>query len=109
MKKKTINFVAFGQNWKIKFLKNHKYFTTKEDGTQEVGAMSTVTNTIYIKTHDREGNLIPDSALQSCILHEMLHLVEQQLNIKIKHDDIDRFEMGLFDILSQNGFLNFNI
>jgi predicted metal-dependent peptidase len=97
---KQIPFKVLGQTWKIVLCKKSKYFNTKKD----VGGTVYQTNTIYLKTHIGK-NLIPASSMQSTLIHEIGHIVEYSLKIKIKHDDVDRFEAGFFDVLNDNGWL----
>lgn len=104
---KQIKFTAFGQDWKIKFVKKHRKLSyNKKTKIQDVGYCDPLVNTIYIKTVTRAGEPIPDSAKVSCLLHELIELVTGQLDMKTPHEDINKLESGLFEVLVNNGWLN---
>lgn len=71
--------------------------------------MDYVTNRIYIRTHSKDGKVIPPESIDSTVYHEIQELVKKVLRVQIKHDDIDRFEAGMYEVLKSNGWLKFDL
>ena len=87
---KPFKFKAYGQEWKVKIVKNHP----KIQGN--FGHCDMDNNTIYLHAN------ATDIQQKSTLLHEIIHVVEQSNGLNFSEHSVLSLEAGLFHIMRDN-------
>lgn len=81
-----------GQDFTIEFIKDKK-------GRDFIGRCFPHANKIQICQD------LPDDKLFQTYLHEVLHAIDENLNMGLKHKTIDTLSVALYQFLKDNGYL----
>lgn len=82
-----------GQDFKIEFIKDSKK-------RNYVGRCYPNANKIELIEN------LPDDKLFQTYLHEVLHAIDMNLNMGLKHKHIDTLSVALYQFLKDNGYLS---
>jgi hypothetical protein len=95
---KTINIL--GVEFKVYFTNNIKKFIKKyeppDDDVDMVGYCSTRYSVIILAKD------MGKQTTESVFLHEVIEAINDMLELKLKHDNIDRLEAAIYQIFKQN-------
>ncbi len=84
-----------GHRYKIKLLKDR----IKEDGMENPASSFSRTNTIWIDLNQAE------SRIETCLLHEIIEMLNYELELKLEHRTMSELESGLYQVLKDNKLL----
>ena len=90
--------------YKVKFTDDLKksisqYLDKKDKCRDFVGYCSTAQATIYLSSHTDK------QTLGSVFIHEILEAINVHMALSLKHNDIDRLETALHQVLTENNLL----
>ena len=97
---KTINIL--GVTFKVKFvddISKEKIVAKEDKKLSMVGYCSCNNATILLCKVTNKQNYL------SVFIHEILEAIDGQLALHLKHDNIDRLEVGLYQVLTTNKLL----
>lgn len=93
---KSRSLIIQGQKWRVVVTKRHKMLMDARTNKLNMGTTAFSQNTIYIlKT-------LPEQSQKSTLLHEILHVLENNLDLKLPEGTIMRLEAGLYAVLHDN-------
>lgn len=96
---KSVNI--FSNVYSIEYVEKQKDVDGDDECRPLSGQIYFPTQTIRIFDNGQIG----EAEIVSTILEEILHGIEADLRIKIRHDDLGRFAKGLADVFVRNGWL----
>ena len=73
-----------------------KYLEEGQNADDYTGFFSSVDTTIYLDASNSKQNM------ESVFIHEIIEAINCHLALKMNHDDIDRLETALHQVLTEN-------
>lgn len=93
-----------GMHYKVKITDDIKtdvkpFISPDEAQTDFSGYFSSGCLTIFLDKHTARQNM------ESVLLHEIIEVINHHLALNLQHDNIDRLETALYQVLTENNLL----
>lgn len=93
-----------GITYKVKITEDIKtdtkpYIYDGDEKTDYAGYFSSSALTIFLDKHTARQNM------ESVFIHEVIEIINHHLALNLQHDNIDRLEVALYHVLTNNNIL----